>query len=535
MGYMIKEKKKFLLFFTILLGILLRLYLLNKENPSLDEIATIFHSFTFAPFKDILSLSKYWFSVGHFPTYFIMMHYWMKLFGISEAAVRFPSVVFGVLSIWLVFLLAKRLFDEKIGLLAGYLFAVSMININYSQCGRPYSMSTCFVVLSFLTLLVALERNTLKPWLGYIAATLLALLLSASTLPILICQIAFLGLSWPRYKGVIKPSRLIAVFGLILLVYLPILSMVVLPNLDKGKIVPIAWISKPSLCKIIHIFNIFGGKIFVDEMEHSTTVNSNLVKIPTNLFGIILFLLCIAGMLVSYKSYKKGADNQRGDNPTAWPFLSLWLLLPIILPLIFSYIVSPVLGEVRYLLYISIPYYILISKGIFSFPKKARISLIILIALMGSAFLYEYYHSEKRTNWRQMYNYIQKNIKADEEAAFIVNNSSHFSHVEYGMLKNRLFSIIGIKIKESSIVMPKGFEQYTKETKLIKKYAPEELNYRGIWLVTWTPPGLEKLHKDTIEKIKNKYDLVESITADKRLSFVAVTLYHFRLKKVSDR
>ena len=123
------KKTKIILLLIIFLGLSLRLYQLGKESPSLDELLTIFHSFLFTPPGDLSVLVKYWFSNGHFPTYFIMMHYWMKLFGTGEAAVRFPSVIFGVLSIWLVFLLARRLFDEKVALLAGYLFAVSTINI----------------------------------------------------------------------------------------------------------------------------------------------------------------------------------------------------------------------------------------------------------------------------------------------------------------------------------------------------------------------------------------------------------------------
>lgn len=49
----------------------------------------------------------------------------IKLFGAHELAVRLPSLVFGTLSVWLTFLIARRLFSERVALLAAGLHAIN--------------------------------------------------------------------------------------------------------------------------------------------------------------------------------------------------------------------------------------------------------------------------------------------------------------------------------------------------------------------------------------------------------------------------
>ena len=152
------KKINVFLVLIIALATVLRIYQLSTESLFVDEAIVFWKSQ-----GSVTDMVKFWFSGGHFPTYYIMMHYWVKIFGTSEAAVRFPSVIFGVLSIGLVFLLARRLFDEKIALVASFFLALNTISIYYSQCARPYSISTCFTILSFLTLLTAIRTTASSP------------------------------------------------------------------------------------------------------------------------------------------------------------------------------------------------------------------------------------------------------------------------------------------------------------------------------------------------------------------------------------
>ena len=50
------------------------------------------------------------------PFYFLLLHYWVKLFGYSETALRSMSFVFGIFSIPMIYIVAKELFTPITGL-----------------------------------------------------------------------------------------------------------------------------------------------------------------------------------------------------------------------------------------------------------------------------------------------------------------------------------------------------------------------------------------------------------------------------------
>jgi len=48
----------------------------------------------------------------------------ISTFGANEFGLRFPSLLFGLLSVWLTFLIGRRLFDDRVGLIGAFLHAV---------------------------------------------------------------------------------------------------------------------------------------------------------------------------------------------------------------------------------------------------------------------------------------------------------------------------------------------------------------------------------------------------------------------------
>ena len=302
------------------------------------------------------------------------------------------------------------------------------------------------------------------------------------------------------------------VFSIILLVYLPILSKVVLPNLDKGSIEPLSWVGRPSFKAILNLINLFGGKIFQMDRFIATPT-----RIDTAIFSTALFILFCLGLISLYKKGEKGA----ADAKTSGLLLSTWFLIPFIIPLIFSYSFTPVFGPVRYLLFTTIPYYILIAKGIMSLKKNLRILSLVMVIIVPFVCLYGYYQNQKSTRWKEVCGYIKKNIKNDEKVAFVMNNFRPVSFVEHIMLlRYSVPSIIGIKNDNPPIEMTKReLARYIKEINLIEGYAIEELKYYGVWLITYIPS-----HPEVIERLKDKYKLIEKKEVD------GVSIYHFQIK-----
>jgi mannosyltransferase len=81
----------------------------------------------------------------HPPLYYLVLHATRQVFGESDFAFRYPSVLFGVLLVPLIFQLARRMGDLTLGLLVALLAAVNPLQVYYSQEARMYTLLVLLV------------------------------------------------------------------------------------------------------------------------------------------------------------------------------------------------------------------------------------------------------------------------------------------------------------------------------------------------------------------------------------------------------
>jgi len=103
-----------------------------------------------------LSLGEYTGSLAqldpHPPLYLWLVFFLMRFFSDSLAAVRAFSLLMGLLSVYLAYLLAKELFDERAGIFAAAFLSVSALAVRYSQEARSYSLVLALGLLAWLFL-----------------------------------------------------------------------------------------------------------------------------------------------------------------------------------------------------------------------------------------------------------------------------------------------------------------------------------------------------------------------------------------------
>ena len=106
----------------------------------------------------------------------VFIYYWIKLFGLSEASLKFPFILLGTFSVYLIYLIGKQWFGKSSGLLSASVFAVMQFGVFYSQLARPYSPGLLFVLLStyFWTKIVFEQNNKKLVVAGYVLAAVLA-------------------------------------------------------------------------------------------------------------------------------------------------------------------------------------------------------------------------------------------------------------------------------------------------------------------------------------------------------------------------
>lgn len=178
-------KNIFLLAFIVLLALFLRIYLLGIVPPGLtnDEADIGYDAYAilitgsdqwgnFLPTTSFMGFGDY-----RLPLYTYLVVPFVKIFNLNSFSVRFPSALFGCVSVILIYLLTKKILlkshinKEASGLFAAFLFAVSPWCIGLSRIGIESNVAIAFMLLSLLLLFYGFYRQKLL----YLSAIFFAL------------------------------------------------------------------------------------------------------------------------------------------------------------------------------------------------------------------------------------------------------------------------------------------------------------------------------------------------------------------------
>jgi mannosyltransferase len=121
----------------VILCVGLRLYHLGAASLWSDEIFSRYYVDVFGfhyALTDGLSLET------NPPTYYLLLHGWMALWGASEAALRSLSLVASTLCVPTIYLLGRELAGKSRGLLAALLFALCPVSLYFAQEARVYAL-----------------------------------------------------------------------------------------------------------------------------------------------------------------------------------------------------------------------------------------------------------------------------------------------------------------------------------------------------------------------------------------------------------
>ncbi|MEO2044402.1 MAG: glycosyltransferase family 39 protein, partial [Nitrospinaceae bacterium] len=211
----------------ILLGIFfiaLAIRLWGVTNPLLDFhawrqtlTATIAYNFYadgmnfFTPSRNMIG------SIFHFEfplfTYLVALLY--KIFGFDEILGRLVAIVFSMGSIWFLYLLGKRYFDETSAIVACGIFSVLPFSVYYSRTFMPESAMIFFSIS--MIYMFARWLDTRK-WSHFILASLFSTLAFLIKLPTLYMGAPLLFLAWNKFRGKIFYQPLLYVFVIAILI-----------------------------------------------------------------------------------------------------------------------------------------------------------------------------------------------------------------------------------------------------------------------------------------------------------------------------
>lgn len=484
----ININKLILLLAILLIGLFLRVYDLSNESLWLDEG----YSIIFAN----LNLSQIFFlPETNPPLYYIILHWWINLFGDSEFFVRFPSVIFGFLSIFMVYKVGNQIFDKDVGILSSLLLGLSVFHIHYSQEARTYSLSVLLTLLSIYFFIKLLRKKSYTVLFGYILYSTLLIYSHIYGLFIIISQniyiIALFLLSKETYKLNLKRWILIQIILIIL--FIPWVNIFITQTLNVVQ--SGFWIPMPSLSSIMKSFIRYSGSKLLFWLF-----------MILSLFSIMTYEK-ISGN-ITWKNMFKSIESYRWKirllNTDMIFLLVVWLLTPIILPFIISRFSTPIYFT-KYTIVASLPFYILVSKGINNIRHKyLKLIVISVVIVFSLVYIRGYYNKINKEQWRDVANYIDTNANNGDLLLF------------------------------NSGIQDIIFNYYSKRTDLIKKPFPEkgiqvdeenikelELTvegYKGVWVI---------LSHSGDEKGLIIKKLIEAYNLSYQEKYVGIKIYFF--------
>ena len=405
----------FLLGLILILAFCLQIFRLSAESFWMDEIYTI--QAAEMPTGTMLSEIL---KQNHSPLYFLFIKAWLFIFGDSEFFLRFPSVIFGVLVVFLTFLVGRELFGREIGLLSAFFVAIHPMIIEYAQEGRMYTLLTAFVLCSVYFMLKMEKSGFQKFKTFFIVATSAALYTHAYANFYFIAVFFYLFLKYFR-KSIFNKALVVVIIPAVF--YAPYFFALFLQILYPDKYSPILMWEKVPL-------NIALVKYLFVRSDIATYSN------PDPQFYLLPSIILILFLLYSVYSVLNIQDKTKISYLT---FLYLWLFLPLLIPFAVSVFWKRIFS-IHYAIFIIPALYIIISWAMWRFPyNKLRLPrihsitvLLVIVSFFVSLNLKDFYSQYHKPPWRLVADYIRENKnKAEavvlfEEAGAVPDVIKHY-------------------------------------------------------------------------------------------------------------
>lgn len=308
-----------------LLALALCLYQLTTRSLWLDESATVSivtqHGSAFGA-----ALAH---DGGNMLAYYALLHVLTGLFGTGALVIRLPSALAAAVAVALVGMLARRLADRRVAVVAGTLTAVSLSLVYWGQDARGYAPMIALVVASFLALLALLERRGgWWAWVAYVALTTAAIYVGLEA--VLVVPAQLLALVWfrDRWRAVVSAVAATAACCVPL--------AVLAAQRGAGQLF---WVPGPS----VRVF-----KQIVQALA-SAALQPSFYTSTTTALVVLTLVVLVAAALRTWR-----ARGQRGVE-AGWRggLMLAWLVVPAIVALLESAVGQSVF-QARYLL-VSLP------------------------------------------------------------------------------------------------------------------------------------------------------------------------------------
>ena len=339
--------------------------------------------------------------------YYLVLHWWLTLVHPSDFTIRLLSVMCAVSALPMLYVVATKLFDERVGLAAALLLAVNPAFLSHAQDARTYSLTVLLTLTSWSAFVDCARAPARLAILKYVAATTLAVYshsLAVLIIPAQALSLLYLQPEWCKRRPLLLAMSLV---GLLLV---PILLLTAYWYGGSEE-----WIAKkigpPGWASLREVAVTFAGGIAPPRIRQRSL----------ELLTALGFAMFVAGWVRDMRPAT--------FRPGAYACSAIALVTPIALLMCISQAIP--LFIVRYVL-ICLPFFILIvAVGLCRFTdRRLAASGVVLFALLSLWADHDYYYyTEGRPRWQEAIRYVDRSAREGDNLVFVPAESRlEFDH-----------------------------------------------------------------------------------------------------------
>lgn len=389
----------------ILLAFGLRAYHLDYQSLWRDEVDAL----RFALFPLPRLLGTFTQQGWNGPLYFLLLRLWIVGAGQTEFALRFPSLLGGVLIVPLTYALGRRLGSRRLAIMGSLLAAASPYLVWYSQEAKMYALLTAGALISWYLYLRGLEEGGWGTWIGYVVITSVCMYLHLLAALLIPTQGIVFLLQWSRYRHRLHPW--LGAMGALTLPYLPFARWEVPLLFSSFQTGHLFYPLEQILAVLLQAFSLGIASLALPQHLSSPLLYGGLT---------VTLFLSLAGLFL----YQDRESLQ---------LLLCWLLLPPVI----IYLVSlrlPVFNA-RYLIWTIPAFLLLLGAGLLAVREQSRLFFILcLVGLLiaDAQALWLQSHTPIKSDFRAAAAYVRDHRRPGEPILFLIPYVRYTFEYYYG-------------------------------------------------------------------------------------------------------
>ena len=485
-------------FILVIVSLVIRGYMAPKYGIWEDEALTI--NLTGADYS-IGDVIQYCLGVDRCSfVYNLFLHFWTGVFGTGEIAAKIPSVLFGALTVGLLFLIAVYFMEEDFALIVGVVAAASPYMIYLSTEVRPYALLGLlgtFAVLCLVKIILGSEEEK-KLWMKlHVAVIVVGIYTNPFMYLFWAGHLVFLFFQFRKNIKFLVPQLLILVFSIPHIFFLA-------GSLRQAKFIsPFESLALQKFFGVIFRLP-YGFIIPSSTKDEIYTIVSSFPYVLAIGFGIfgVLSLIFIGAVHIK--------DGIKGKY---WIALGLFFLFLV-------WILFPVRLSPRQCSLVIPYFFILFGLGIaIPSPNGWHSTLkTFVLTLIGFSLFFQFTGNANpytQTNWKDVITNIDVSHTADDNIFVLIDKSEPDEmNLEYSLPPEKYNGMLAL------------FEYYTEGRITPKLLDPSELDLKNIRqgrvFILWNHLAYKKNPLPELGKeADNLGSILNQINFGKRLTLIA--------------